>query len=43
MYSYVVEELPRALFAAYPQLDGERLGITGHSMGGHGALTLVRI
>lgn len=43
MESYVAEELPAAL-AASPLfaglLDLERLGITGHSMGGHGALTL---
>lgn len=41
MYSYVFEELPKTLFAAFPQLDSSRVSITGHSMGGHGALTLV--
>jgi len=41
MYSYITEELPKALFAAFEQLDAERVSITGHSMGGHGALTLV--
>ena len=41
MYSYVTEELPKTLFAAFPQLDSSRVSITGHSMGGHGALTLV--
>lgn len=40
MYSYITEELPRALFGQFEQLDGKRVGITGHSMGGHGALTL---
>ncbi|KAI1777597.1 S-formylglutathione hydrol [Hypoxylon cercidicola] len=41
METYVTSELPSALFAAYAdQLDGGRVSITGHSMGGHGALTL---
>jgi S-formylglutathione hydrolase len=39
MWSYIADELPRLLFNAFP-LDEERQGITGHSMGGHGALTL---
>ena len=39
MWDYVTEELPRVLFNAFP-LDEERQGITGHSMGGHGALTI---
>jgi S-formylglutathione hydrolase len=39
MWDYVTEELPRVLFNAFP-LDEERQGITGHSMGGHGALTV---
>ena len=43
MYSYITEELPKALFASFEQLDSSRVSITGHSMGGHGALTLVRI
>lgn len=38
MWSYLTEDLPEAL-AAFP-LDLGRQGITGHSMGGHGALTL---
>lgn len=42
MYTYITEELPATVFAAFPQLDSERVSITGHSMGGHGALTLVR-
>ncbi|KAI1143788.1 S-formylglutathione hydrol [Hypoxylon sp. FL0543] len=41
METYVSEELPEALFAAFGSLlDGDRVSITGHSMGGHGALTL---
>ncbi len=39
MWDYVAEDLPRLLFNAFP-LDEERQGITGHSMGGHGALTM---
>lgn len=41
MYSYIAEELPEALLAEFAELDGARLGVFGHSMGGHGALTLV--
>lgn len=39
MWDYVGDELP-ALVAAEFAVDAERQGITGHSMGGHGALTL---
>ena len=39
MYSYVAEELPDLVAANFPA-DMARQGITGHSMGGHGALTL---
>ena len=39
MWSYVTEELPALVAAAFP-VDVERQGITGHSMGGHGALTV---
>lgn len=39
MWDYVTEELPRVLFNAFP-LAEEAQGITGHSMGGHGALTI---
>ena len=39
MYSYVTEELP-ALLAAHFPADMDRQGIMGHSMGGHGAITL---
>lgn len=41
MYTYITSELPSDLFSAFPsQLDISRVSITGHSMGGHGALTL---
>jgi len=40
MESYIVEELPKLLFEEFKELDGQRVSITGHSMGGHGALTL---
>ena len=39
MWSYVTDELPRLIEAEYP-VDMDRQGITGHSMGGHGALTV---
>jgi S-formylglutathione hydrolase len=38
MWRYVTDELPGLLFERFP-LDAARQGITGHSMGGHGALT----
>ena len=37
MCSYVTQELP-GLLAAHFRVDGSRLGVFGHSMGGHGAL-----
>ena len=37
--SYVEQELPALLAAEFP-VDMSRQGITGHSMGGHGALTV---
>ena len=41
MYSYVTEELPAVAKAAFPHLAiGENEAIFGHSMGGHGALSL---
>ncbi|KQM26337.1 MULTISPECIES: S-formylglutathione hydrolase [unclassified Sphingomonas] len=40
MRSYVEEELPALIAAEFPMLDGARQSITGHSMGGHGALTI---
>ncbi len=39
MYDYVTKELPALIFAEFP-LDESRQSITGHSMGGHGALTI---
>ena len=39
MRSYVEQELP-ALLAEHFPVDMERQSITGHSMGGHGALTI---
>jgi S-formylglutathione hydrolase len=39
MRSYIEEELPALVAAEFP-VDMERQGITGHSMGGHGALTV---
>ena len=39
MESYLLNELLPTATATLP-IDGERLGIFGHSMGGHGALTL---
>ena len=40
MWSYVTEELPALVAAEFPMLDMGRQAITGHSMGGHGALTV---
>ena len=39
MWSYITEELPAVIAGEYP-VDLARQGITGHSMGGHGALTI---
>jgi len=39
MRSYVEQELPALIAAEFPA-DLSRQGITGHSMGGHGALTI---
>ena len=39
MESWIVDEL-LPLVAQHLPIDGERIGIFGHSMGGHGALTL---
>lgn len=38
MYSYVTKELRDVVEKNFPCVDGTRIGITGHSMGGHGAL-----
>ncbi|OZA40394.1 MAG: S-formylglutathione hydrolase [Novosphingobium sp. 17-62-9] len=39
MWDYIADELPALLGVNFP-VDLDRMGITGHSMGGHGALTL---
>ena len=39
MLSYIEQELPELIAAEFP-VDMARQGITGHSMGGHGALTI---
>ena len=39
MDAYVTDELPQCV-AQHVDVDWQRVGITGHSMGGHGALTL---
>lgn len=39
MWSYITRELPALVAAEFP-VDMDRQGITGHSMGGHGALTV---
>ena len=39
MWTYVTDELPALVAAEFP-VDMRRQGITGHSMGGHGALTV---
>jgi S-formylglutathione hydrolase len=39
MYDYITQELQTIIFSNFPG-DQERHGLTGHSMGGHGALTI---
>jgi S-formylglutathione hydrolase len=39
MWSYVMKELPELVAAHFP-IDPKRQSILGHSMGGHGALTI---
>lgn len=39
MYDYIVSELPTLVAANFP-VDHNRVAISGHSMGGHGALTI---
>ena len=39
MYDYVVEELPKLINREFP-VDANAMSISGHSMGGHGALTI---
>jgi len=40
MRTYVEDELPALIAAEFPMADVARQGIFGHSMGGHGALTI---
>lgn len=40
MRSYIETELPALIAAEFPMADMAAQGITGHSMGGHGALTI---
>ena len=43
MYSYITEELPAVLAASELPLQTTSASIMGHSMGGHGALTIALI
>ncbi|MEZ5998756.1 MAG: S-formylglutathione hydrolase [Hyphomonas sp.] len=40
MDQYIVDELPALVAKEFPKADMGRQGIFGHSMGGHGAITL---
>ena len=40
MRTYIEQELPALIAEQFPMADMGRQGITGHSMGGHGALTI---
>ena len=40
MRSYIEDELPALIAGEFAMADMTRQGITGHSMGGHGALTI---
>lgn len=40
MYDYITEELPALLQSSDLPIDHQRVAISGHSMGGHGALTI---
>ncbi len=40
MRTYIEDELPALIASEFPQADMARQSITGHSMGGHGALTI---
>ena len=40
MYTYITQELPKVVFGEFSQIDSSRVSISGHSMGGHGALSL---
>lgn len=39
MYDYIVSELPELINTNFP-IDGNKSSVSGHSMGGHGALTI---
>jgi len=39
MWTYIADELPKLVFRNFDLME-EAQGVTGHSMGGHGALTL---
>lgn len=39
MYSYITRELPALIEKEFP-VDASRAGVFGHSMGGHGAMTI---
>lgn len=39
MYDYITRDLPAVVFGNFPG-DEKRHGLSGHSMGGHGALTI---
>ena len=39
MYDYVLDELPALINSKFP-VNGDKISISGHSMGGHGALTI---
>lgn len=40
MYDYITSELPELIKVNFSQLDTSKASIMGHSMGGHGALTI---
>ena len=40
MYDYVTKELPVYLMEEFPNIDTTNASLMGHSMGGHGALTI---
>jgi len=40
MRSYIEDELPALISSEFPMADMSKQSITGHSMGGHGALTI---
>ena len=40
MYDYITKELPALIAKEFPQINSAKQSISGHSMGGHGALTI---